>query len=204
MPKLIDHEARRDAYGEAVWRVIARDGLSAVSVRSVAAEAGVSAGSLRHLFPSRSDFLEYALELSVERATQRIAARISLGGDPLDLAIDVLEELLPIDSARRHELLTQLALVAAAAPGLAAIRLRAHREVYRCCVFVLERLAAGGLLPASPDPREHAATLHTILDGLALHLLEARAEDAADEARAGLIRSLTLLGVRQPGVRQGE
>jgi AcrR family transcriptional regulator len=54
MPKLIDHEVRRLELVEAAWRVILRDGAGRVSVRAVAAEAGVSAGSLRHLFPTQA------------------------------------------------------------------------------------------------------------------------------------------------------
>ena len=42
MPKIVDHDARRSLIIYALWRVVARDGASAVSVRSVASEAGVS------------------------------------------------------------------------------------------------------------------------------------------------------------------
>ena len=41
MPKIVDHEARRAELAEAVWRLASRDGLEAVTLRGVAAEAGL-------------------------------------------------------------------------------------------------------------------------------------------------------------------
>ena len=72
----IDSESRRRELGEALWRVVVREGIDAASVRKVAAEAGVSAGSLRHLFPSQSELLAFAMQLIVDE----VATRIGGGG----------------------------------------------------------------------------------------------------------------------------
>src|SRR5690606_41716840 len=72
MPKVVDHDARRQELAEATWRLIRREGLEAVSVRKVAREAGVSPGSLRHYFTSQSELLAYALRMVGERIEQRI------------------------------------------------------------------------------------------------------------------------------------
>ncbi|MDQ1250665.1 MAG: hypothetical protein QG597_5044, partial [Actinomycetota bacterium] len=50
MPKIVDHEARRREIVEAMWRIVQREGFAAVSVRSVAAEAGLSKASISHYF----------------------------------------------------------------------------------------------------------------------------------------------------------
>lgn len=52
MPKVVDPQARRDALSRALWKVVQRDGIGAVSVRSVAAEANCSPSALRHYFPT--------------------------------------------------------------------------------------------------------------------------------------------------------
>ncbi|HLR93636.1 MAG TPA: TetR family transcriptional regulator [Jiangellaceae bacterium] len=70
MPRLIDHDERRERFAEATWRVILRDGVGGVSVRTVAAEAGHSTGSLRHVFASQSQLLVFALQLVVDRAVR--------------------------------------------------------------------------------------------------------------------------------------
>ena len=59
MPKIVDHEVRRRELAEAVWRVIVRDGVGDVSIRSVAAEAGWSSGALRHYFSTRAELLAF-------------------------------------------------------------------------------------------------------------------------------------------------
>ncbi|NLZ97477.1 MAG: TetR family transcriptional regulator, partial [Micrococcus sp.] len=50
MPKIVDHEQRRRELAQAIWSIIALRGLSAVTLRSVAAEAGVSMGTVQHYF----------------------------------------------------------------------------------------------------------------------------------------------------------
>lgn len=51
VPRTIDRDARKEQLAEAVWRVVRERGIGAVSVRTVAEEAGVVVGSLRHVFP---------------------------------------------------------------------------------------------------------------------------------------------------------
>jgi AcrR family transcriptional regulator len=43
-------------------------------VRRVAAEAGWSTGSLRHYFQTHSQLLTFAMELVIQRVTQRVSA----------------------------------------------------------------------------------------------------------------------------------
>ena len=65
----IDSQSRRRELGEALWRVVLRDGIEAASVRKVAAEAGISKGSLRHVFPTQSELLAFAMQLIVDEVT---------------------------------------------------------------------------------------------------------------------------------------
>src|ERR671910_2350073 len=100
MPKLVDHEQRRRELGEAVWRVIRRDGVEAASVRKVAQEAGWSAGALRHYFSTQSELLTFAMQMVVERIEARVGA-LEPPADPRRAVEQRLHELLPLDRERR-------------------------------------------------------------------------------------------------------
>ena len=57
MPRVVDTNARRDEICRAVWTVIARDGVEAVTLRAVAHTAGVSVGRIQHYYPNRVELL---------------------------------------------------------------------------------------------------------------------------------------------------
>lgn len=174
MPRRIDLDRRRAELAEAVWATIRQRGIGAVSVRTVAAEAGVAVGSLRHVFPTRSELLRFSADLMARRATGRIIAT-ELTGDPEADALALLRHLLPLEADSRAELDVNLALIAEAPalPELVPIRDRTHAEIQTMCERVIELLAPG--LPATSLTRE-AARLFALIDGLALHLLGQAAE----------------------------
>jgi len=61
MPKIVNHDSRRGRFAEAAIRLIARDGLEGLNMRAVAAEAGLSYGSLFHYFDSKDELLMHAV-----------------------------------------------------------------------------------------------------------------------------------------------
>jgi len=88
MPKLVDHDERRRLIADAVFRVTARDGLDAASLRHVATEAGVTAGMVQHYFPSKDAMLRYAMDEARVRYEQRMTAAIdALGPEPSPRAV---------------------------------------------------------------------------------------------------------------------
>ena len=72
MPKIVDHDAQRRRFAEATMRLVARDGLEGVTMRAVAAEAGLSYGSLFHYFESKDDLLLHAVGHSMALQTDRV------------------------------------------------------------------------------------------------------------------------------------
>lgn len=72
MPKIVDHEEQRERFAAAAIRVVARDGLEGMTMRAVAAEAGLSYGSLFHYFPSKDDLLMEAVRFSTSLQTRRV------------------------------------------------------------------------------------------------------------------------------------
>ncbi|OHV35358.1 MULTISPECIES: TetR/AcrR family transcriptional regulator [Pseudofrankia] len=169
MPRTIDRDARKAQLAAAVWRIIVERGIGAVSVRSVAEEAGVVVGSLRHVFPTRAELLEFSARLMVDRATARILAT-PRSDDPVEFAYAILRHLLPLEPDSRAEFEVNLALIAEspALPSLVEIRDYTTREVGELCHQVVELLTGR---PRDETTLTAARRLHALVDGLGLHLL---------------------------------
>jgi AcrR family transcriptional regulator len=186
MPKLLNQEQRRRAIADGVWRIIVRDGVAAASVRAVAAEVGLSVGSLRHFFPAQFDLLVYAMNLVVERIEARVASLPATAGQA---SIEQrLEQLLPLDEERRIENEVWLAFTAHA---LVRGELRdvwdaVHRAQRHACALAAEQLGAD-------DVDVESRRLHAILDGLAVHAALSADDAEPERMRAALRRHLESL-----------
>jgi AcrR family transcriptional regulator len=102
VPKIVDHELRRQELLSATWRVIARTGIVGVTTREIAREAGVSTGVLAHYFADKEELLAGALRLSHQQVYARVRERTQglLGLDALRV---VMLEALPLDDQRLLE-----------------------------------------------------------------------------------------------------
>ena len=72
MPKVVDHDLQRVKFAEAAMSLIAQHGLEGVTMRAVAAEAGLSYGSLFHYFSSKDELLMHIVQHSSALQTRRI------------------------------------------------------------------------------------------------------------------------------------
>jgi len=72
MPKIVDHDLQREKFAEAAMSLIARHGLEGLTMRAVAAEAGLSYGSLFHYFESKDELLKHAIRHSTSQQTRRV------------------------------------------------------------------------------------------------------------------------------------
>ena len=72
MPKVVDHDAQRVKFAEAAMSLIARHGLEGVTMRAVAAEAGLSYGSLFHYFSSKDELLMHIVRHTASLQTRRV------------------------------------------------------------------------------------------------------------------------------------
>ncbi|WP_345710793.1 TetR/AcrR family transcriptional regulator [Kineococcus glutinatus] len=172
MPRLIDHAAREVEVAEAAWRVVVRDGVRALSVRTVAAEAGLATASLRRAFPTQQALLAFSLELVARRVRQRIAA-LPPATSVREAASALLAQLLPLDGERRTEMEVFLLIgsLAHTDPQLRHVHRAAHAELGTACRRVVEGLVGAGWARGDLDTGFEARRLHALVDGLALHLV---------------------------------
>ncbi|MGN9909069.1 TetR/AcrR family transcriptional regulator [Phytohabitans sp. LJ34] len=172
MPKVVDHNERRTRIAEALLRVAGERGLEAVSLRHVAAEAGVTSGMVQHYFRTKDEMMAFALAVVRERSEARLtAAAAALGADPppREVLRTIVAEVLPVDEPRRADGRVALAFLAytAVRPEVAG-PLRA--DTAAMLAFVAEQIRAGGPRPGT-DPDRAAVGLLALMEGLGLHLL---------------------------------
>ena len=197
VPRLIDHSAREVEVAEAAWRVLSSRGVGALSVRTVAAEAGLATGSLRRAFPTQEALLVFSLELVARRVRDRVRALDASAAPPAP-QVAALCELLPLDAARRLEMEVWLHLgsLVPAGGALRDVYRAAHQELAGFTAGVLGSLVHVGWARADLDLALEPRRLHALVDGLALHLV--RQDAAAPTAWATDVLTAHLDGLRRP------
>jgi AcrR family transcriptional regulator len=182
MPKIVDHDARRAELVAAVWRLASREGLDAVTMRGVAAEAGWSTGAVAHYFADKEELVLFAFETVADRVGRRIVRAAERARDPLELLRTQLIEGLPLDAERRAEVRLWFAflVLAETRPRLARAGREAYREWRGRIAKTLEHGQRQGLVDESVDAEREAAELVALVDGLAIQAsFEPRALTAA-------------------------
>ena len=190
MPKFVDAALRRQEVVQAVFRIVAADGLERASLREVADEAELAVGSVRHYFASSEELLVHSFGVVVDRIVGRLtAADDRLGcllpgtADHHEAVLTLLGEVLPLDEERAVDACVWMAFKNAARtkPFLAPEADRSHRAVAAIVGrLVMELTAADGgqgaqsAQEAGPDQQRlvtEAERLLATLDGLTMHAL---------------------------------
>ncbi|HEV3376884.1 MAG TPA: TetR/AcrR family transcriptional regulator [Thermoleophilaceae bacterium] len=198
MPKVVDHEQRREELAAAVWRIASRQGLDAVTIRGVAAEAGWSTGALHHYFSDKEELLLFAFQTVAERVNRRVAAARHAAGDSLELTRALLEIGLPLDEQRREETRVWFAFLGLALtrPPLARAQRLAYEAWRRLVADALRGAQAEGDIDEGVDVEREAAGLVALVDGLAV---QAMFEPTGPSAE----RQLELVDARLAELRDG-
>ena len=176
---------------DAVMTLTAERGLDAVSVREVAAAAGVSIGTVQYHFATKDDLLVAAFARVVDDTRARLR-RIEVGPGVRDTMIRALSQLLPLDSERRREGQVYLAFAAraAVAPGLRVIQRDLLNGVRDEVAAVLAEADPGRDAAAV---RIDAAVLLATVDGLLLHELSTGRRGAKARLLPALERAVDLM-----------
>eukprot|EP00439_Symbiodinium_sp_Y106_P087687 s1_g223.t1 len=103
MPKIVDHEKRRQELIEASWQVIAAEGLEGVTMRKIAAEAGCTTGRLTHYFADREALILASLRASYDVTGDRTRVAIAEDIPPQEKLFRLVDEMLPSDDKRLLE-----------------------------------------------------------------------------------------------------
>ncbi|GAA0944769.1 TetR/AcrR family transcriptional regulator [Pseudonocardia zijingensis] len=168
-------EARRRLLIDATMRVIARDGVVAVSQRVVAREAGVPASAVTYYFPAVDDLLVAALAAANDTYLARLDA-CARDADPVAALARLITDGTGAGRAyvaAEYELL----LMAARRPDL-----RAEADRWPAAVDAF-------LTPHAPDPAVRTGVAAAV-DGLFLRCFASADPPGTEEVRAVLARLL--------------
>lgn len=198
VPRKVDHEERREFIASALMRVAAQDGLEGLSVRRIAAEAGVTSGMVQHYFPTKDAMMHFAMDA----ASSTFADGPGEGhegsldqdtSEPFGRIRSVLTSLLPLDAARADSGRLALAFMSyAMTHHSAAAKLADGNSRLRAYLTsLLHQAHALGQLRAEVDPEMAAVALLATTDGLGMQVLASGLD--LDEALAALDLYVALL-----------
>lgn len=173
MPKIVDHEERRQYIAEAAWRVILEHGMRGATVRNIAKEAGISLGALRHYFSTQEELLVFVMRLVHEKVMVRLSRILQADLPPKEKALQVLLELLPVDEQRRAEMEVWFSFTFHARYMAMGDGEKLNDGIQEGIVDLLRFLRQTNVLRPELDLELEAEKLYAIVNGLALHgLLE--------------------------------
>jgi len=172
LPKIVDHEARRQDFIEAAYATIVEQGLDNTTVRGVAKKAGYTTGALVHYFKDKDELIRAVLNhfgdemrQRMERAHDERRGRVALR--------ETLIEALPTDRRTGASWRVWLALWyhSEANADMRDEQRRRYREWFGRVREMLEESSAMGELPGDVDIGEEARSIVALVDGLGVQYL---------------------------------
>jgi AcrR family transcriptional regulator len=192
MPKIVDHEQRREQIALVACRVVAQHGFDQATIVRIAREAGYTTGMVAHYFDTKQEIIVAALRLILRRIEQRLSPG---DGDARPDLLTLFSEALPVDETRYTECAFYLAFWGQmpADKRLKRINAWVHREYLR----LFERCLARGWTEWSDWPQAtRDAVLRsvvTFINGITASTVASRSDWPAARQIAQLRLQLELL-----------
>jgi AcrR family transcriptional regulator len=185
MPKKVDHTARREAFLQAAYRVIKKQGFAGVTVRSVAKEAGFTTGALVHYVDSMDQLLVEASEYSAREVRDKMLAAEALD-DPLVSLREVLYLALPSDEDKRGNWNYFLGFWERSVYNTAVRHVTHLRysEWLKRTARLIKRSQDAGDIPRSVDVELASRACVALIDGIATQVLRSGRSLSPKEQRA--------------------
>jgi TetR/AcrR family transcriptional repressor of bet genes len=130
MPKIVDHDKRREEIAQVACQVVAEYGFRQATIARIARAAGYTTGMVAHYYDSKQDIILAALRLILKRIEERLQRRQGEGDADL---LAVLSEALALDRQRFIECAFWMAFWGQVSADKTLRRLNAwvHREYMR-------------------------------------------------------------------------
>lgn len=167
MPKIVDHEERRNAIAAAAARIIAERGIDDVPMVAIAEAAGVTTGAVTHYFQDKDEVILAALRWA-DGAMQARAARAF---EKHDDVVSIILAALPTNEESRIEWLVWAVFAdrATRTPELhAEHRARSH-QWQELAKRVLGEMREQGALDTRINIDLEAKLAVALIDGLGYH-----------------------------------
>lgn len=192
VPKLIDHDKRRRQIVDAAWRVVAADGVGALTLRRVATEAKIVPGSLRYIFETQNAVVDAVADELVVRVRDAVEAGAARYPKPESAALRLLA-LVPAlpDEVLRWKVEHALYVGASQHPRFADDTAACRRARGSECTAIIRGLSAGLSVPEKEIDLEVLRAL-ALVEGLS-HMRAQRGPSAiaAHEAQVVVRRHIS-------------
>ena len=192
MPKIVDHEQRRDEIALVACQVVAEYGFEQATIARIARRAGYTTGMVAHYFDTKQDIIVAALRLVLRRIEERLTP--SAAERQPDL-LTLLTEALPVDETRYMECAMYIAFWGQVSADRRLKRINAwlHREYLRLFERCLARCWAAWRR-WSPGTRDQVLrSVMTFVNGVTASTVASRGEWPAARQIAQLRLQLELL-----------
>ncbi|GLS40303.1 TetR family transcriptional regulator [Mesorhizobium tianshanense] len=196
MPKVVDHDLRREQLAASACEAIAEWGLDKVKLVKVARSAGFTTGALTHYFPDKASLLLAAQRFAMKSMSVRIVQRLAT--NPKDY-FSALCEALPIHPAAARESLVwyYFWMRSLSDPMIREAQAAEHAawlEQVKTCIAGLSRRSA---YLSQQEMEDEAEELIAFINGIAIRaVLEPKAWPARRQITS-LKRYLTRAGLDQ-------
>ena len=167
MPKIVDHDQRRDSIAQAACEVISRVPMDRITLRDIARASGCTTGAVTHYFADKSEVLAAALDWVIKARKRRLEAEFRDGRPDLRR---VLCQHLPLDAERVRESRVMCAFIGKAYndENLSAVRRSRALELHDFFRRTLEYCRTTGALALNCDPEQEAELLLDLIMGISM------------------------------------
>jgi len=179
MPKIVDHQQKREQIAAMASRMIAQHGLEHTSMRSLAKASDCTTGMITHYFPYKNSILVAAIDYVASNQLSRIEA-VSIGA-PRDI-LKIFSTNLPINEDDRVALLVWLALWSMSTINieLAAVQRRIHNDYLNLYAGIL---AGAGVTDDKAEAMVWSERVLTVINGLSVRALQAPLQWTGDQLK---------------------
>lgn len=157
----------KNIIAEATWKIISEQGIHHATSRTIAKEAGLSQGALRHYFSKQESLLAFAMELVKEKVLTRLKYVNARELAPQERIVECLLELVPTDEQTLLEMEVWFAFVTygKTQKGFDANYEDLQNAIKNCIIFLKNE----GLLRTTDEEKEQEK-LYAFMNGMALNL----------------------------------
>lgn len=169
----VDHDSRREEVAAAAARLIAEQGLEALTTRALAKQLGCSIGVLSHYFNSKEDIVIAAFNWADQRIDQRIQEAMSNRKPSINAFLPLITAGLPLDEESDMEWRVRINLNTYALTHSASLKAQNEKlEHFRELMMALMvNLQEQGELRSDVDPAMVTNLAFDITNGAAMNLL---------------------------------
>ncbi len=197
MPKIVDHDERRDTVVSLTARVIARDGISGVSFKGIADEAGASTAIVSHYFANKQELLRHTYRTLLGRSQQEQAKLIQKRGSTV---LDLAEVLLPL----REEMISAWRISIeffSEAMTDPAIKAEWEKNLTGAAAgfqILFDRMIERGEIPATVSSYEASMEMLALIRGIGTEVALCGSRWTGEAQRRAVRRMLTALKTDSP------